>query len=47
MHWRVTSDTGMNSVAPSVLTSHSLNLNRLGRRRGTSRRPSWSLIACR
>src|SRR2546423_870581 len=45
MHWRVTSETGMNSVVPSLLTSHSLNLNRLGRRRGTSSRPFCSLIA--
>ena len=40
MHWRVTSETGMNSVVPSALTIQWLNLNRFGVRRGTSSRPS-------
>ena len=43
MHWRVTSETGMKTVAPSVFTTHSLNLKRFGRRRGISRRPVLEL----
>jgi hypothetical protein len=47
MHCRVTSEIGMKTVAPSVFTTHSLNLKRFGRRRGISRRPPWSLTALR
>ena len=47
MHCRVTSETGMKTVEPSVFTIHSLKRKRLGRRRGMSSRSSCSLIAPR
>ena len=43
MHCRVTSETGMKTVEPSVFTIHSLKRKRFGRRRGMSSRSSCSL----